>query len=283
MKPSYRLVALILIVSAALSASRVIAQDDDPAAQWKRQAEDALSLEILPDYDPDNPLPPEIAPIYRTRVVAYNYYQMYEVNPAAFKWAGLAALVSCGIFTSLEASIGQTAPPPFDQLPTLLTDGNLAVYSDLYWQHLAFADGGLEEMERLYELGALEEWNIEVWRMIADGLENDDPDPVWEGNTALLHYEQEIILQPLIYDGYEAMWGILEKLPGAIVSSVPNDTTPFDADAGDFANFDDRWAFIADHIFPAWREFEDTPNALNDYLKAFNVCWIPEDNDPRRD
>lgn len=286
MKTSPRLLtlifALILVIGVAQSATWAIAQDD-PAADWKQQAEDALALEILPDYDPDHPPAPDIAPIYRTRVIANNYFALYELDPTAYKWAGLAALVSCNIFVSLEASIGQTAPPPFNTLPSLLTEGNLAVYTDLYWQHLAFAEGGLDELERLFALGALDESSIAAWRMIADGLEQDDPDAVWAGNTELLRREQEVVLQPIVYDGQAALWAILETLPAAMMSPVPGDTAIFDADGGDFVTFADRWVWIAEHIFPAWREFEASPNAVNTVRKAFNPCWIPPDDDPRRE
>jgi hypothetical protein len=80
---------------------------------------------------------------------------------------------------------------------TSMLDMNKEIFLDQARQHQAYMDGGLAEINRLRDSGAIDPGTAEEWAKIDSG----DPGLVREGNTALLYREQNEI----IADDYDAM------------------------------------------------------------------------------
>ncbi len=90
---------------------------------------------------------------------------MYLRNPAIYKWAGMAALTSAavgrgmymmrGLRQSRMGSLLGLFGREVAAISRTLGVGNLAVFADIYWQHLAYEQAGIDELERIYSAGAL--------------------------------------------------------------------------------------------------------------------------------
>jgi len=199
----------------------------------------------------------------RNEDISAAYAEMYLRNPALYKWAGMAALTSAsvgrgmyimhylrqsrlggvvGLFNGEVAAIYET-----------LGVGNWLVFADIYWQHLAYEQAGIAEIERIYRAGGLTPIVYEAWQQIDAGRRSGDQELIWEGNRGLLYYEQKVTLQPAVYDGREALW---KALSGWIASPIPghNETIEaFQPDAN-IAIFADRWRWISGSMLPAWQK-----------------------------
>ena len=77
------------------------------------------------------------------------YTDIYYMNPEKFKWAGLAAIVS--------GKVGEASDDYhyglFAEFKKDVFRGNQSVFDNLFWQHLAFQEGGIEQITRLFSLG----------------------------------------------------------------------------------------------------------------------------------
>jgi hypothetical protein len=234
---------------------------------------------------------------------------MYMQNPDKFKWAGLAALMSgkIGCFNALfeyfakSVALGKIKEW-YDESNDLIKQnasetiaewynnsgdyvkkeiytkvkkinddimaGNKAVFEDIFWQHIAFSQKGIAEIERLFYEKRLHKSAYEAWKLIANGK-------VWEGNLILLKYEQENVLQDIIYDTHPNSWWwsnlFTTEYLGIVVSPVPDHYNEFPGK--DIANFEERWKWIVEDIMPAWESFETDANNRERLLEALReVC-----------
>jgi hypothetical protein len=212
----------------------------------------------------------EKCPGPRNSLITAAYAEMYlGTDGRIYKWSGLAAFASAivGFGITQPASLS-TVPDEQKTFQMLLAKGNLAVFTDLYWQHLAYRSGGLAALEKAAKEGDLVPELLEGWRKIDQGKRENKEDITWEGNAVLLRYEQEKILQPLIYDNNVELWGKLKL----ILSAAPNDRVDFKTflPQGQIAKFEDRWKWISESMLPAWRKAESTErDAVDARLKAF--------------
>lgn len=155
----------------------------------------------------------------------YDYYgQAYLANPD-LQWAGMANMIGpsfAGGFRDmamLRDIAQQIANNPVSDVPlpildqiedlanmtdeeirfyeTSMLDMNKEIFLDQARQHQAYQTGGIEEINRLRDSGAIDAGTADAWADIASG----DPDRVQEGNTSLLYREQNEI----IADDYDAM------------------------------------------------------------------------------
>jgi hypothetical protein len=237
------------------------------------------------------------------RSITAAYARMYLRDPETYRWAGMAAyasdLVGSGMFQATQTtqmgpagSVYQlvTGTPTGAELLAALRAGNIGVYRDIYWQHLAYEHGGLEELERSYvsQEIPMPERVIEAWRTIDRGrtlmreaetagdsaMREQGNDLVWEGNAALLRYEQEETLQKGVYDHHRSAFEWLSSgynIAG-IASPIPGHDATFGQDVpdGDIGNFGDRWRWIAEHMLPAWRELaENDPEQVRADMERF--------------
>jgi hypothetical protein len=191
---------------------------------------------------------------------------MYLRNPAVYKWAGMAALTSAAVGRGMymihylkQSRMGLMLGllgREVANVSAMLGAGNLAVFEDIYWQHLAYERAGIGELERIYRAGALDRRVMQAWQQIEAGRRAGDQALIWQGNRGLLHYEQQQVLQPAVYDGDRELW---KALSGWILSPIPGHVETIEAFAPD-ANigiFDDRWAWIEQRMLPRWKMLAD--------------------------
>lgn len=162
--------------------------------------------------------------------------------------------------------------PTGAELRKALADGNIGVYADIYWQHLAYQSGGIAEMERLNKQGELSDTLLNAWRLIDSG-------DAWKGSTLLLKYEQSITLQVGVYDKYrdafKAMSRAAQYYPPTFSSPIPGDANNFTrcVPGGDLGNFEDRWKWIEGSMLPAWRKLvESDPEQVKEIMTKLSEC-----------
>lgn len=244
----------------------------------------------------------------------YDFYgQAYLANPD-LQWAGMANMIGpsfAGGFRDmamLRDLAQQIADNPASDIPvpvldqieqlagmtdaeirfyeTSMLDMNKEIFLDQARQHQAYLNGGLDEINRLRDSGAIDPDTARAWADIDSG----DPDRIQEGNTALLYREQnEIIADD--YDnmrshpGGEAVTYMVTlagepSIPGArsypevfpytfsVESPGPENVpftnwdnpTQFRTDFttgfpdGNIANADQRWELIRQDTLPAYQD-----------------------------
>lgn len=211
------------------------------------------------------------------------YAQLYLDSPQLFKWAGMAAWASAEVGGAMDLStsiwskfadpteiIAQSTWISSPELFQLLAVGNLSVFMDLYWQHLAYKYGGLEELSLLHKEGEIPDRVFDAWRLIDEGKLTGDSELIWAGNKALLKYEQETVLQNNVYNADRSLW---EKTSKQVDSPMPNHSVSFhDAvPGGDFGNFEDRWKYISSSLLPAFQKWNTKYFEENGLIEASEI------------
>jgi hypothetical protein len=258
----------------------------------------------------------------------YDFYgQAYLSNPD-LQWAGMANMIGpsfAGGFRDmamLRDLAQQIADNPASDVPlpildqieqlagmtdeeirfyeTSMLDMNKEIFLDQARQHQAYMNGGIEEINRLRDSGAIDTGTAEEWAKIDSG----DPALVQEGNTALLYREQnEIIADD--YDnmrnhpGGEAVTYLVTlagepSIPGAksypevfpytfsVESPGPENVpftnwdnpTQFRTDFttgfpdGNISNADQRWELIRQDTLPAYQNLLATDPARAEQIIA---------------
>ena len=258
----------------------------------------------------------------------YNFYgQAYLSNPD-LQWAGMANMIGpsfAGGFKDmamLRDLAQQIADNPASDVPlpildqieqlagmtdaeiryyeTSMLDMNKEIFLDQARQHEAYMNGGMDEINRLQDSGAIDSKTAEAWAKIDSG----DPDLVREGNTSLLYREQnEIIADD--YDnmrnhpGGEAVTYLVTlagepSIPGAksyaevfpysfsVESPGPENVpftnwdnpTQFRTDFttgfpdGNISNADQRWELIRQDTLPAYQDLLATDPARAEQIIA---------------
>lgn len=159
----------------------------------------------------------------------YEYYAQLYLDDPDLQWAGMAAMIgpsfAAGFLDlALMRDIAQGVEVGGEVLQHLpgglpegvlieqvgaMTDDELRFYETTFLSmqqeifrdqasmHAAYEHGGMAEIERMYESGAIDETAYDAWADIASG----DPQRVTEGNTEMLRREQ----QDIIADDYQDM------------------------------------------------------------------------------
>ena len=196
-----------------------------------------------------------------------------------FEWGKRIILVLpgfCPLSESLTISLST-------EIQRILMNANRDIFDDLAWQFTAYRLSGLCALEFARENGA--DINIAPWRLIDEGIENNDLTRIVAGNLALLRREQEIIAQP--------RWDELAGLPagtGAVVSFLfsilaenPIPNGPDFADVvpgGNITVFDDRWAWVSDSPDPSlamWTIWTVTPEPVKEQWVLIDLAIRAED------
>jgi len=236
--------------------SRPVHTEGDPRTEWQARAN--RRIEFVPG-NPGN----RAAVFKRNEYVTAAYAEMYLRNPALYKWAGMAALTSAAVGrgmymmhylkrSRMGSMIGLFSREVRD-VSYMLGIGNLAVFEDIYWQHLAYERAGIGELERIGRAGKLDQQVLRAWRQIEAGRRANDQELIWEGNRGLLYYEQKEVLQPKVYDGDAALW---KALSGWIRSPIPGhaETIEVFAPRANIGLFEDRWQWIEQRMLPRWKQ-----------------------------
>ncbi len=219
-----------------------------------------------------------IAPVNRNRdalavifqsneAITTTYAEMYLRDPQVYTWAGLAALTSATVGRAMyimrslkQAHLGSIVGLFGGEVGEIfrnLSVGNQAVFADIYWQHMAYDQGGLGEIERIYRAGQLDCCTLRCWQQIDAGRWASDHDLIWAGNRGLLHFEQKQVLQPQVYDRNQALW---HEISAWIPSPLPGHLETFAdfAPGGNIGVFTERWRWIESSMLRRWRELNET-------------------------
>lgn len=154
-----------------------------------------------------------------------------------------------------------------------LIKGNMAVYRDLYWQHMSTSQCGIDNTIRVLTLETYSSFTTRAMNHYARlkwGWEQIKEGNVEEGNIALTRVEQEIVLQPEIYDGPLAYLGgtVFAKLaktpvhdesfffPSFIDYCKSRKLSP------NFSKFRSRWGWIVDQMVSMGKFFNTFPQKL---------------------
>jgi hypothetical protein len=225
------------------------------------------------------------------RRITAAYARMYLRDPSTFRWAGMAAYASAMVGEGLRQAqlvregVGgpvfaageiATGAPTGTQMMSALGAGNIGVYRDIYWQHLAYSRGGIAELERVFRTQEIRfpQRALDAWRLIdrghalvAQGNARQGNDLVWQGNEALLRFEQEETLQHGVYDLHREAFRWSSSWPNMLPlrSPVPGDTADFGTivPGGDLGEFTQRWRWIHDSMLPTYRHLvEQNPQRV---------------------
>jgi hypothetical protein len=211
------------------------------------------------------------------------YARMYLRDPETYKWPGMAAYASWLIgwaervarkiqqeqeYISLARFFFGTTPGAGIQIAEALRRGNIFLFRRIHWQHLAYDTRGLKELMRISRTQELPITDAEVdaWRQIDAGrlARADRPDGatssaadefVWGGAERLLRYEQEMVLQPRVYDYDRDVW---KEFSRVAFSPIPGDAHEFIdlSPDGTLSDFDQRWDWVSNSMLPAWRNLD---------------------------
>jgi hypothetical protein len=219
------------------------------------------------------------------------------------KWAGMASFASDTVgLGMMGAGAMDLIPggPDGDRLRGALAEGNGQLFQDIYWQHLAFQNGGMAELTRAAESGEVDPAQLAAWQTISQGQEaltaarasgDEDAikaaqDTIWSGNGDLLAFEQQTFLQNLVYNSspenretFERMTDVTSMVPGiGMPSPIPGgegfqeyrDRTDAGGDA-DVGNVDQRWDWISNSMLPSFRDLEENrPDEMSGYMQRFH-------------
>jgi hypothetical protein len=231
-------------------------------------------------------------PEERCQLITRAYAMMYTSDPDSMKWAGMAAYAAdkIGFGMGMAGPAAAMAGADGGELKQSLADGNAAVFEDIYWQHLAFQQGGVEALQEACDAGDLPPEQLERWRQLADAkielarareLGDEDlgaqaRDQIWAANGGLLRYEQDITLQGPIYDQHRELF---KRMSPLMDSPVPG-AAPFRGD--DIGDLDQRWDWITSDMLPAWQRLDadDPERVARDMEEMSRLPELPPGGPP---
>jgi hypothetical protein len=180
---------------------------------------------------------------HRNVQISSCYAWMYELSPACFKWAAMAAIASHHVRLALyplrldtdrAGHPGSLSTPRdvgnslirrraalIDDINTIRSTNN-AIFDDIFWVHLAYLsdDDGIERLrallrvERHYApvLAGFETIDLGR-RLLRDRTASESArrmaeDLIWDGNVQLLEHEQRALVQP----NFERLSGAFGRL-----------------------------------------------------------------------
>src|SRR5215207_11454325 len=144
----------------------------EPRAPWRSRANRRIEL--------SSGTPADRATVLKSNeYVTAAYAEMYLRNPAVYKWAGMAALTSAAVGRGMymihylkQSRMGLMVglfSREVANVSAMLGAGNLAVFEDIYWQHLAYERARIAELERIARAGALDGRVMQAWQQIEAG------------------------------------------------------------------------------------------------------------------
>ncbi len=177
-----------------------------------------------------------------------------------------------------------------EKIAQVLIKGNVAVYKDLFWQHLAFSKCGMSTTIRVLKQGfdsATSFADMLHWSYLKNGWQKLNNGRIEEGNLALTRVEQEIVLQPLIYSGPLAYLGgtLFAKLGKTPIHDAnfnfPTFTTYCQSHdlSLNFSNFESRWAWIVDQMKEMGVFFDHYPERLShlhNFMKTDSLLLLDQ-------
>ncbi len=257
---------------------QAVAIENDARAQWEARA--YRRIEFVPGAKLS---PMEV--IRRNEYITAAYAEMYLRQPQVFVWAGMAALTSAAVgrgmymmhllqLSRLGLLIGLFGREVATIVESLGT-GNLAVFKDIYWQHMAYDHGGINELRRIFEAGRLHEEAWAGWQQIDEGKQTQNQELVWQGNARLLHFEQKEVLQDVVYQQHLSLWGEVSGWIDSPILGHYESIVDFIHD-GNVGEFESRWRWIEGSMLPRWRELAETqPKRVEQKLETLMMGGAP--------
>lgn len=161
---------------------------------------------------------------HRNVEISARYAWLYQLLPACFKWAGMAAIASHHVrlalfplrldtdrtgFVDLRRNLGRPRLLLTEDVNTIRATNN-AIFDDIFWVHLAYvtAEDGIDRLRTLLRAEAHYAPVLHGFEVIDRGRRVlEDPtattaarreaeDLIWDGNIALLEHEQRALVQP---------------------------------------------------------------------------------------
>ena len=251
---------------------------------------------------------------HRNVEISSRYAGIYQLQPACFKWAAMAAIASHHVRLALFPLRLDTDGTGYVDIPhslarqkLLLTQDvntirgtNNAIFSDIFWVHLAYitAEDGIERLRALLQaerhyapvLAGFEAID-RGRRVLADGMASAQArqaadDLIWAGNVELLQHEQRALVQPnfdrlscayarLISIGSATSFEVrgvrkevacftsfyLYSLTRGIPHALRARTWPR------ITRFDDRWHWLVASVVPQFRRFDADTRLVNASLR----------------
>ena len=247
---------------------------------WQNRADEGIGYKIGDPTDAETVME-------RNRRITALYAEMYLRDPGKFLWAGMAAYASYSVLKAMSQACAMRDPlvagslfgagmmldgtPTGTEILESLEKGNIAIFRDIYWQHLAYSEGGIEEMKRLLDREELTPDLYDAWKLIDEGK-------VWDGNQALLYFEQLYPVQHATYGPYSDVYDYISSRSVSfpwlisIDSPIPGDNIDFQrcVPGGNLGNFNDRWKWITKSMLPAWKKLiRDNPGLIDRDMKDF--------------
>lgn len=178
--------------------------------------------------------------INRNRQITTLYATMFNSNPQAFEWAGMAAFASnaagSGMATAANANEFQKVGAQLFGIDTstlldYLGQGNMAIFMNMYPQLLAYQAGGLANIQTMFAQDQITFDQLEGWEEIDSGIDSGDEDAIWDGNGLLVMVEQTQTIQQ-VFNKDLGLWKTLTDLSWnplvrPIKSPIPGDTSTF--------------------------------------------------------
>jgi hypothetical protein len=258
-------------------------------AAWQRETRNEILLETLGATDINNyqvaggpwidPLHAKYFMMNKDNILAvYKHYEkIYMVGQDKFLWAGLAKLAGAPVYAGLSDAqwgrLGGYMMPPLmagvsgaalEEIQTILIKANINIYQDLAWQLFAFRCSGLPALEfvRNQTPSAL---NYPAWKMIDDGVFENDKTKVSAGNVELLRREQQSILAGTYEDldasvnilGFPVVSWAFSILAENPVPGGPRLSSRYELRL--LSNFDERWDWITRGGDGMWSLWIGTP------------------------
>jgi hypothetical protein len=228
--------------------------------------------------------------------ISSRYAWAYQLLPAYFKWAGMAAIASHRVRLALY-------PLRLGRRKLLLTEDvnliratNNAIFDDVFWVHLAYvsAEDGIQRLRDLLRADRHYASVLSAFEMIDRGrsvVEDETAsaearrmadDLIWSGNVQLLEHEQRALVQPN-FDRLSCASARLMAIGSATsfeVRGVRHEVVYFTAfylyslTRGmphavrarawpRITRFDDRWRWIVASVVPRFRRFDADPRLID--------------------
>jgi hypothetical protein len=199
----------------------------------------------------------------------YAFYQKLFTENGNLLWAGLGKLAGAPVYAGLSDAQQPTtvqlilfngigiSTNDLTTFQNILITMNTNILQDLAWQSEAYYKGGLQALNVIYagETNALDLPTINAWREIDDGISNNVPSEIQDGNLQLAHREQLTVLQGN-YDTLNAMSGFRTIMSIQAKNPVLTGTNfSTVVPGGNICVFADRWNWITNStggIWPSW-------------------------------
>lgn len=207
------------------------------ATKYQTKVLDKLATGVS-GWDPTKRYSLEAVDLLELNYVMRNaWIDVYESSKYKFRWAGLASFVYANI--GMMVGYFNTTSVMLDTLKIFLTAdeesnsitdadlrtfifwlsrGSLEIYLRLYWQHLAYSDGGLATIDAAGKEGSIGATERAMWKTLDDGwdeyqkglLTNDTSliassmTTMWRATDMIFAFEQEDIIQENLIDPIRA-------------------------------------------------------------------------------